>query len=661
MIIKSLRVRNFRCIKDETLPCDRLTAIVGPNGSGKSTFLRSLELFYTPVARYAEEDFFGGDTAQPIRVTVTYANLTAKERILFDKYLQGNDLTVEKVMILPCVKASQKYHGTSLRNPEFADFRAASSATDRKQCYNVLRGKAKYALLPVWSRQEEAVKNLSEWEADNAAECTREVDDGQFFGFTEVGQAHLERYTYFLLIPAVRDAIGDAAEGRGAVLSQLMDLVVRSVLLQRQELVQLRQDVQQRYEQIVDPANLPELQLLADELSTTLKGYAPGAQVDLSWIRGEGISINLPQAMIRLVEDGYASSVHRTGHGLQRSFILTMLQHLASAQYRASQSQLTEAGTRPGAGAVIQLPNLILAIEEPELYLHPNRQRHLSRILYEMASGAIPGVAEMTQVLYTTHSPLFVGIERFDQIRRLRKTQTDTGVPKETKVSHATLDVVAGVVGEADGQPAGTYTGEALRPRLQALMTPWMNEGFFADVVVLVEGEEDRAAIHGVAGNLTVANGQTIDLESLGISVIPCIGKNNLDRPTAIFQAFGIPVYTIWDSDCGTGNEHDQNNSKRTNHRLLRLCGVQTEDWPEIVSARHSCFKEKLEKTLRNEIGENPFNRLVQKWAEMFDYDRADAIKSPQVMRAVVLDAQNEGLVSPTLVAIVRAIMALKG
>lgn len=59
MIIKSLRVRNFRCIRDEALPCDRLTAIVGPNGSGKSTFLRALELFSTPIARYTEKDFFG--------------------------------------------------------------------------------------------------------------------------------------------------------------------------------------------------------------------------------------------------------------------------------------------------------------------------------------------------------------------------------------------------------------------------------------------------------------------------------------------------------------------------------------------------------------------------------------------------------------------------
>ena len=30
-------------------------------------------------------------------------------------------------------------------------------------------------------------------------------------------------------------------------------------------------------------------------------------------------------------------------------------------------------------------------------------------------------------------------------------------------------------------------------------MTPWMGEGFFADVVVLVEGEDDRAAILGYA------------------------------------------------------------------------------------------------------------------------------------------------------------------
>ena len=161
--------------------------------------------------------------------------------------------------------------------------------------------------------------------------------------------------------------------------------------------------------------------------------------------------------------------------------------------------------------------------------------------------------------------------------------------------------------------------------------------------------------------NTKIASGQPIDLESMGISVIPCLGKNNLDRPGAIFQAFGIPVYTIWDSDCGTGVNNQQYNSKRTNQRLLRLCRVNVEDWPEEVSTRHACFKVKLETTMRNEIGEDRYDRLVQKWSEQFDYERPDAIKSPQVMHGVVLDAQNEGFACPTLVAIIRAIIALKG
>jgi predicted ATP-dependent endonuclease of OLD family len=64
MIIKQVRVRNFRCIRDETLPCDMLIAIVGPNSSGKSAFLRAIELFYTAVARYSEEDFYARDTSR---------------------------------------------------------------------------------------------------------------------------------------------------------------------------------------------------------------------------------------------------------------------------------------------------------------------------------------------------------------------------------------------------------------------------------------------------------------------------------------------------------------------------------------------------------------------------------------------------------------------
>lgn len=269
-----------------------------------------------------------------------------------------------------------------------------------------------------------------------------------------------------------------------------------------------------------------------------------------------------------------------------------MLQHLTVAQYSPLQTGKTEQGQAIEREATpMRLPNLILSIEEPELYLHPNRQRHLSRILLELASGGVPGVAENTQVIYSTHSPLFVDIQRFDQVRRFHKVLTQDDIPKETKIKFATLDEIARIIEQADQQPEGTYTAETLQPRLQALMTPWMGEGFFAELVVLVEGEEDRAVIIGTARMFQTVKGQYIDMETMGISIIPCMGKNNLDRPTSIFRSLGIPTYTIWDSDCQKGTASKQSKSKESNHRLLRLCGASVEDWPENSSSCFACFK----------------------------------------------------------------------
>ena len=79
MIIKVIRVRNFRCIRDEPLPCEQLTALVGRNGSGKSSFLRALSLFYDVSAKYTEDDFYARDTGQDILITITFSGLTEED------------------------------------------------------------------------------------------------------------------------------------------------------------------------------------------------------------------------------------------------------------------------------------------------------------------------------------------------------------------------------------------------------------------------------------------------------------------------------------------------------------------------------------------------------------------------------------------------------
>lgn len=492
-------------------------------------------------------------------------------------------------------------------------------------------------------------------------QCTRQRDDGQFFGFTEVAQGYLGQFTRLISIPAVRDAAEDAAEGKGRPITEMLDMVIRATLANRSELKDLREQAQKRYEEVMATGATSELGELQGKLTSTLTTYVPDAAVELQWITEGGVDIAMPKAEVRLVEHGYPTGVMRAGHGLQRAFIMTLLQHLVAIQVETSKEESAEgsiSADQQGTPArpLLVIPSLVLVIEEPELYQHPSRQRHLSNLFLKLASGTVTGVAKRTQVIYSTHSPLFVGIDRFNQIRVLKKISNGPDKPKIAKVVEVKGDVVAKELWEAcegkdrNDKPVPLYTWNTLQPRLQAIMTPWMAEGFFADVVVLVEGEDERAAILGAALS------KNHDFESQGITVIPVGGKNSLDRPCLIFQKFGIRVYTIWDND-----KNNKEAKPRENQILLRIVGGKICDWPCGVYSNHACFENKLEDVVHNEIGEAMFESILGDLKEELDYgNRLDAVKNPTLFGRLLRQARDQGAPCTTLDTIVTSIVALK-
>jgi len=678
VLLHSISVRNFRSLFDTGMTFESVTALVGPNGTGKSAFLHALNLFYSPTPKIEVHDFYGGKATSELVITVTFKSLDEDAKQLFSSYIEGDQLSVERVFTFNDGRVTQKYHGSALQNAEFQNVRAGFEVKDRgksaREAYEVLRSQAKYSSLPAWTNLAQAAENLKAWEQANSTLCARQRDDGQFFGFEKVAQGYLGRFTKFLFIPAVREAADDASEGRNSVFSTLMDLVVRSILAKKQELLELRARSQQEYETILAPENLKELGMLAGRVTETLKTYVPTASVEMEWQPLDDLDIPLPKANVKLVEDGYSCPVSRTGHGLQRAFILTMLQHLALAQNTAAQSSMTAsqtpttqptsgpAGRQPStavqpSGIATQqlldekLPNLVLAIEEPELFQHPNRQRHLAMIFQALARGSTPGVAKDTQIVLATHSPLFIAIDRTSQIRLLRKYANGDGNPKITRVVRTDLEAIARKVWEANGSTGTPFTGATLGARLKTIMTPWMSEGFFSDVAVLVEGEDDRAAILGVASTLGH------QLESMGCSIIPCGGKNNLDRPSIIFRELGIPVFIVWDGDKGTKDANPLDN-----HVMLRLAGQPITDWPPTqVGTSHACFESTLESVIQQEIGEKLFDEALSECQKTFGFPKKKhALKNPLIIAAIIEEAKKQGKTCPVLEQIVKSIVALR-
>ena len=651
VFVASVEVHNFRSILSERLSVGALTALVGANGSGKSAFLRAIELFYATAPRFDAEDYYGGDTTRDIEITLTFEDLSPEARSRFQPYLEAGKLSVTRVLSLASGRPVAKYHGVSLQHEPFADIRRTEAAREAMERYNRLRQQPQYRGLPTVRSKEALLMALKDWEAAHQEQCVRMRDDGQFFGFSEVAQGYLGRYTRLIFIPAVRDAVEEATEARGSAIGELMDLVVRSVLASREDIAQFREEAQKTYRGLMDPETLPQMAGLESSLTATLQTYCPEAEVALDW-EAPTIDIRMPQARLTLLEDGYPCGVSRTGHGLQRALILTLLQHLALARTPSSATGQKAPTDDPGVepdGAPLAPPSLLLCIEEPELYQHPNRQRHLASVFLDLAAGRIPGAVAETQVIYTTHSPLFIGIDRFDQVRLLRKTPGPAGHPKQTQASSVTLDHIARVLWEASGCPEPRFTRHTLFPRLQAIMTPQLNEGFFANVVVLVEGPDDRSVLLGTA------RAMGYKLESLGISVLPCMGRNNLDRPYVIFQEFGIPTYMIWDNDAGDVKAAPHN------RYLLRLLGVPEEDYPSVVADSYAVLNGNLEKTMRSEIGPENYDRIMDTCMKGYAIEGEECdSKNPIVWESFVSEAAAKGRTSPTIRGIVEKILARK-
>ncbi len=649
MQLKRASIRHFRSLREIQVEFGPHTAFIGSNGVGKSSILKALERFYSSAKVLDKDDYFGRDQSQPIEIELTFGQLTPEETETFESRVRNGELVVTR--IFDTSAASGSYYGSVPQNADFLPVRAQATANPKRDAYKALReGNPNYSDLPVASSATAVDAALADWETDNPGALTLQRDDGKFFGFQNAGRGALQRRTTFVFVPAVRDAASDAADTKASAIGRLLEILVRSSILKKQEVQQFQEEVTARYRALVSPENMPELGELAGNLTTDLKELYENAAVGLDWREAGDIPVPLPAADVTLSDEGFGGPVDRQGHGLQRAFIFTLLQHLARASTGLNEDQeLAVAAVAEGQAAPPTAPNLILAIEEPELYQHPTKQRHLSRVLRRLSTTALPGAAGATQIAFASHSPMFVSLAHADEIRLVRRTDCNDSDFKQCELRALDLEAVARKLEVATGKPPNTYSAESLKPRLHILGTE-LAEGFFADGIVLVEGRSDRAAL------VAAARQMNLDFEAAGIALLPVEGKNNLDRPFLIFRELGIPVFMIWDCDVGT-----KDHKAAVNLSLDRLvnpdAGLQEPLEETQVTERHAHFRVTLEQCMRDELGSDRYNEWLKDACEPYGFDPSkDAQKIPDVMSALLAKAAEAGHKADTLESIIQSI-----
>lgn len=646
MQLQHVRVKHFRSLRDVSVGFGAHTAIIGGNGAGKSSVLKAIEKFYSTAKSLDQDDHFGRDTSIPVEIELTFGELTSQELEIFDSRVRNGQLTVTR--IFDNTASGGRYFGSVPQNPDFVPIRAQPSASTKLAAYRKLRlDNADYSALPAASGSPAAESAMQEWEAANPSKLVLHPDDGQFFGFQNAGRGALKRHTSFVFIPAVRDAATDAADGKSSAIGQLLELIVRSAILQRQDILNFKNEMTERYRKLVAPDNMPELGELADILTADLRRLYKDSSVDLSWRDAGDFPVPLPVADVALSDDGFGGPVDKQGHGLQRAFVFTLLQQLAKTTEQSSNNSSVAIEGQESQLTAPQAPSLILAIEEPELYQHPTKQRHLSSVLRGLSSGSLPGVDSPTQIIFGSHSPMFVSLDRADEIRLARRVTSDDSEYKHCILYSLDLDSIARSLELAWQKPVGTYKAESLKPRLHILGTE-LSEGFFANGVVLVEGRSDKAMLYAVAKTFGLS------FEEAGIAVLSAEGKGNLDKPYAIFSALGIPTYILWDCDKGT-------KEKAASLALRRLVSP-TDDIKEALphTAIHESFahfEDTLEALLKDELTSETHAECLAAACEPFGLTPSeDNHKVPEVMFRVLSEARKRGTRCETLEELVVSI-----
>jgi putative ATP-dependent endonuclease of OLD family len=523
MRIESVRIENFRSFKDETVKLDNYNCLVGANGAGKSTVLNALNLFFrqykdssTDLSKLSENDFHHKDTKNDIRITVTFCNLSDEAKQSLSAYVRQEKLIVTAVATFNTdnQKADVKQFGSRLGISDFRKWFEAkkngSKVPELKSIYDSLN--ESFSDLPSVKQKQAMEDALNEYEEANPDKCSLIPSEDQFYGVSK-GANKLAPFVQWVFVSASKDATTEAEESKTSALGQLLERAVRSRVNFSDRVKVLREKLVSDYQEMLDEEQTV-LSDLSNSIEARLKVWSnPSATAKVEWKQDpdKTIKVEEPWAHVVIGEKGFDGELGRFGHGMQRSFLLSLLQELASI----------------GSSG----PILIMGIEEPELYQHPPQARYLSEIIQDLSEQGC-------QILACSHSPYFIPGDNFSSVRVVR----EVGEPCLSEVSSVGYAELAQQLIDVDEK---LITESGMLAKLYPTLRPEINEIFFCKKLILVEGIEDVAYITSYIELLTKRNQFRME----GWHIVPVGGKSELIRPICIAKALKIPLYVIFDGD----------------------------------------------------------------------------------------------------------------
>jgi energy-coupling factor transporter ATP-binding protein EcfA2 len=527
MIITKAHIRNFRALKDVTFNLSTFSCVIGENNSGKSSLMQAIKLFLRPV-KLSESDYY--EKGVPVVITLTMdvsendlkAITNEEHRARISEVLRDGVLSLTQSFPL-----NEKLQMTCTRSVPKEERWLEPHVSE------ILKGKTgaalKQAALDTYPEVSssldtiEGALTITKVKAVIAAHCNalgpenRKDDD---FAPVPTG---LDASVRSILpdpiyIEAVKDISEDVKTSKEAVFGKLLGLLLNVIEAEtemqtfRNTLTDLntKLNVLTKQDGTTEDNRFRQVIALERTIQAYLREHFPDATVHID-IPPPDLQKILQAAAIDIHDGGVAGNIETKGDGLKRSVLFSLFRAFVQL------SKPTNWNDSPSADIAHRH---IILFEEPELYLHPRAQQVLFDSLTE--------VSKSFQVIVTTHSPLFFSAYKTKTFAKLSKAPNGNGGASFSELISVDLE-----------------KDLSIKDEFQILCYENNNVAFFANSVLLVEGDSDVAALKHLSRTVN----PLWDFDKGNVRLVKVGGKGNFARYIEFFKRFRVTTMVLADLD----------------------------------------------------------------------------------------------------------------
>lgn len=511
MKLEKIIIKNFRRISDAEITLASASFVIGPNNSGKTSVIDAIDaLLSLKSEKVTEADFRqmdDGTRAEILELTGVFAGIsdeTAQSRGFKGRVINGK-FTYKKTYKLSAVTKPkiESFTFPYKLKEDFSKAKKVQDLLDLGLTTEIIQDRIDKS-----GADEKLAKN---WEKDFIEVLDFETDQEPIAeenpgGFPSNVNSKLPKV---IRIPSLVNTSDFEGKDKG-LLSECLTLLFDDLLSQNLLATEIQERLTELENQMKPETEGSLIKQLTVDVNKIISSVFPACGIEIKPNLQNLSDILKPKYEVSLFSN-VKTKIDKQGTGLIRTTAFAMLRYHSNLR---TQKQLE---TRP----------ILVAFEEPEIYLHPSAANLLRDTIYSLGTT--------DQIICNTHSPWMIDL-----------TQEPLSLTKMINLTDNTVTCKNyGLTSSFASLPAD----DKLRVKMLQLFDDEISRVFFADRIVIVEGDTEILAIKNTLKIIPEATRKEILYKS---QVIRARGKASIISLVKYLQDLGIFPYVMHDRDQGT-------------------------------------------------------------------------------------------------------------